>query len=63
MTVQFKSITVEHGDERQVYVVEDHVTEEHLRRGEDEGVICLMLDERQTDNVVTWLNLQEAGHV
>jgi hypothetical protein len=62
MTAQFKSITLEHGDERQVYVVEDRVTEEQLRNGDDDGVVCLMLDPSQTEKVVEWLNSQD-GHV
>ena len=63
MTARYKSITLQHGEERQVYVTEGSVTEEQLRSGDDDGVVCLMLDESQTDNVVSWLNQQEGGHV
>lgn len=59
MTARFKSITLHHGEERQVYVTEGSVTEEQILSGDDEGVICLMLDESQTDNVVSWLNQQD----
>lgn len=52
----FKTVTVKLFDEEQVYVVESNITEAHIAAGNEEGVVCHMVDATKAELIVTLLN-------
>ncbi|CCF19090.1 protein of unknown function [Pseudorhizobium banfieldiae] len=62
MSTTYKTITRELGDENQYYVAEDRVTEEQIKAGDDDGVVCLCLSPDAADTIARLLtNYSRAG--
>jgi hypothetical protein len=56
MSARYKTITVVLPDESQHYVAEDRVTEQQIRSGDDDGVVCLAMDGEKAETIARLLN-------
>jgi hypothetical protein len=61
MEARYKTITISLSDEDQTYVVESHVTDRHILEGNEEGVVCHMVDPSKAETIASLLNNYQNG--